>query len=115
MVSKRKRTLGPIIECPGCYEHKHHSAHGYCHSCYKREVWRRSSSDAVQREYDRTTERRKEREGHTYHRRPRKYAKCLVCGRFKSRPSSVCDYCGDDPVTYNGDPRQYDLAMGWEV
>jgi hypothetical protein len=35
---------------------------------------------------------------------------CGVCHRLKSRPSSVCDYCGDDPVgnTTNGDPTAVD-------
>jgi transcriptional regulator with XRE-family HTH domain len=35
---------------------------------------------------------------------------CGVCNRFKSAPSSVCDYCGDDPVTHNGERRDYDAA-----
>lgn len=35
---------------------------------------------------------------------------CGVCHRFKSAPSAVCDYCGDDPVTYNGSARDYDAA-----
>lgn len=36
---------------------------------------------------------------------------CGVCGRFKPRPSSVCDYCGDEPGTYNGDPRDHDESV----
>jgi hypothetical protein len=44
----------------------------------------------------------------------RQTAQCRSCKKFKSRPSSVCGQCGDDPVTYNGDRRQYDLAHGWE-
>lgn len=39
---------------------------------------------------------------------------CGSCGRIKSRPSDPCDFCGNDPVTHNGDAREYDRAMGWE-
>lgn len=35
---------------------------------------------------------------------------CGVCHRFKSAPSAVCDFCGDDPVTHNGSARDYDAA-----
>ena len=38
---------------------------------------------------------------------------CLSCRRFKSLPSARCDYCGDDPVTHNGDPRDFDRAYGY--
>lgn len=40
-------------------------------------------------------------------------ANCGVCGRFKPRPSAVCDHCGDDPVTFNGDPLAYDRERGY--
>lgn len=43
----------------------------------------------------------------------RRTAKCGVCGRFKPRPSSECDFCGDIPGTVNGDPREYDGEHGW--
>jgi hypothetical protein len=36
---------------------------------------------------------------------------CGVCHRFKSAPSAVCDYCGDDPVTWNAERRDYDAAV----
>lgn len=35
---------------------------------------------------------------------------CFVCGRMKPAPSSVCDYCGDDPVTHNGSRQDFDAA-----
>lgn len=38
---------------------------------------------------------------------------CFSCGRFKSRPSSVCGHCGDDPVTFGGDRREFDRAYGY--
>jgi rRNA maturation endonuclease Nob1 len=41
-------------------------------------------------------------------------AQCKSCKKFIKRPSSVCGWCGNDPVSYNGDRRQYDLAHGWE-
>lgn len=40
-------------------------------------------------------------------------ANCDICGKFKSRPSSVCGVCGNDPVTHNGDRREYDRAHGY--
>lgn len=46
-------------------------------------------------------------------RRRRHVANCGVCGRFKSRPSAVCDHCGDDPVTYNGSRALYDRERDW--
>lgn len=46
--------------------------------------------------------------------RSRKWASCFVCGRFKSRPSSICGHCGDDPVSFNGDPYEFDRAHGYE-
>lgn len=41
---------------------------------------------------------------------------CFVCGRFKRRPADVCDYCGDDPVTYNSTAREvaeFNRAYGY--
>lgn len=40
-------------------------------------------------------------------------ANCAVCAKFKPRPSSVCGSCGDDPVSHNGDRREYDRAHGY--
>jgi hypothetical protein len=40
-------------------------------------------------------------------------AHCFQCGDFKSRPSSVCTRCGDDPVSHNGDRREFDRAYDW--
>lgn len=39
---------------------------------------------------------------------------CFVCGRFKRRPSDICDNCGDDPVTYGGDAGAFDEAYGYD-
>lgn len=38
-------------------------------------------------------------------------ARCRACNRFKSRPSDVCNHCGDDPVTHGGSRREYDRAI----
>lgn len=38
---------------------------------------------------------------------------CFVCGHFKRRPADVCDYCGDDPVTYGGDARDFNRGYGY--
>lgn len=38
---------------------------------------------------------------------------CQNCGKFKSRPSSVCGQCGDDPVSFNGNRASYDAAYGY--
>lgn len=56
---------------------------------------------------DRTIERERRRG------RPRP-VQCRNCKRFKSRPSSICSHCGDEPGTYNGDPRVYDDAVWGE-
>lgn len=40
---------------------------------------------------------------------------CGRCHRFKSRPSSVCGHCGDDPVSYLGDRWAYDRAHGFDT
>jgi uncharacterized OB-fold protein len=45
--------------------------------------------------------------------RRRTYANCKSCGSFKSRPSSECPRCGDDPVTHNGNRRAYDRGEDW--
>lgn len=37
---------------------------------------------------------------------------CSSCGAFKSAPSARCTQCGDEPVTHNGDPREFDRAHG---
>lgn len=39
---------------------------------------------------------------------------CFVCGRFKPRPSSVCDNCGDDPTSYHGSAHELDEAYGYD-
>lgn len=48
----------------------------------------------------------------------RRTARCRPCGRFKPRPSSECGYCGDRPLTHNGDSTrgawEYDRAHGWD-
>jgi hypothetical protein len=38
---------------------------------------------------------------------------CFVCGRRKPRPSAVCAFCGDDPVTYGGSALELDRAYGY--
>ncbi len=42
-----------------------------------------------------------------------KRAPCGCCGRFKPRPSSRCDYCGDEPVSHNGSSHDFDMAYGY--
>lgn len=37
--------------------------------------------------------------------------RCRSCGRFKSRPSDVCEFCNEDQVTHNGSRREYDRAV----
>lgn len=41
-------------------------------------------------------------------------AKCPRDGRFKSRPSSTCDHCGDVPVRFGQCPHEYDREHGWD-
>lgn len=63
--------------------------------------------EILHEEWRRRAERREERE----RRRGRPRAvNCFICGRFKSRPSSICDFCGDVPGTHNGDSRVFDEA-----
>jgi hypothetical protein len=38
---------------------------------------------------------------------------CASCNAFKSRPSAVCTECGDEPYSFNGDPRDFDRAHGY--
>lgn len=38
---------------------------------------------------------------------------CFICGKRKSRPSSVCGYCGDDPLTHGGSALEFDRAYGY--
>lgn len=45
-------------------------------------------------------------------------ARCGSCNKFKSRPSSVCGSCGDDPVGNTQSPEfadrlNYDRAHGY--
>ena len=56
--------------------------------------------------WERAQERKRRRGG------PRRF-NCFSCGRFKPRPSSVCRSCGDDPVSFNGDRREFDRAYGY--
>lgn len=49
-----------------------------------------------------------------WRRHGRRTAQCRCCKKFISRPSAICRWCGNDPVTFRGDRRQYDLAYGWE-
>lgn len=62
---------------------------------------------ALEAELRTRQERRAERE----RRRGRPRAvNCFICGCFKSRPSSICGQCGDEPVTYNGSAHEFDEA-----
>src|SRR5690349_6096786 len=36
------------------------------------------------------------------------------CSSFKSRPSSQCPVCGNDPVPVGMDPWTYDRGNGWD-
>lgn len=38
---------------------------------------------------------------------------CFICGKFKRRPADVCNYCGDDPVTYRGSAEEFNRAYGY--
>jgi DNA-binding MarR family transcriptional regulator len=38
---------------------------------------------------------------------------CLSCGRFKSKPADECGYCGDTPLTHNGDEHELNRAYGY--
>lgn len=38
---------------------------------------------------------------------------CLSCGRFKSKPADRCDFCGDEPVSHNGDEHEFNRAYGY--
>lgn len=40
-------------------------------------------------------------------------ARCPSCGRFKPRPSAVCQVCGDDPVPLGSDPNEFDREYGY--
>jgi hypothetical protein len=43
-------------------------------------------------------------------------ANCGVCGRFKSRPSDVCGFCGDEPTQYGSGRAEragYDREYGY--
>lgn len=105
-----------MVRCRGCEQEKRHHAKGYCSGCYKREVWRPTRNEAVQREYE-TSNRRWTRLRQQLTRgdlRPRHRAKCGCCSKFKPRPSSVCGSCGDDPVTHNGDRWMYDREHGFD-
>lgn len=55
-------------------------------------------------------ERRDRREERERRRGRPRSVNCFVCGCFKSRPSSICTICGDEPGTHNGDPMQFDEA-----
>lgn len=44
-------------------------------------------------------------------------ARCQQCQKFKSRPSSVCGYCGNDPTSHNMTERErfeFDRAHGYD-
>ncbi len=38
---------------------------------------------------------------------------CFSCKRFKSEPAAICGYCGDDPVSHNGDRHDFNRAYGY--
>lgn len=94
-------------------------AKGLCNACYRREDWIPAGGPGVeaQQERERVYQRKRQRQIREYTGqagRPRVAAKCQVCGVMKQRPSSICQKCGDDPVTYNGDRYEYDRAHGWD-
>lgn len=55
-------------------------------------------------------ERRDRREERERRRGRPRAVNCFQCGRFKSRPSSICAFCGDEPGTHNGNPLKFDEA-----
>lgn len=85
---------------------------GYCLACYKRLVWRPARGAAVERSD--AAARHCKGQYFQVHGRPRRYARCASCQRFKSRPSSCCGYCGDDPVSACVTRYEYDRAAGWD-
>lgn len=101
----------PYAVCSSCGQKKIKGPKGKCNGCYKREDWRPARGPAVRRE-DRL--RQLKAIGTEPGAQSRKYAKCQRCGSFKSRPSSECARCGDNPVTVGGDPYAYDRAAGWD-
>jgi hypothetical protein len=51
-------------------------------------------------------------EAQLHYGHPRGAANCFSCGHFKTSPAAVCGHCGDDPVTYGGDRRDFNRAYG---
>lgn len=101
-----------MVVCKGCRQKRPHHAKGYCHPCYKREEWRpNAEASKRRRDYESSN---MNKTGVRPGDHPRGARQCGVCKRFKSRPSSICDHCGNDPVSYNGDRFAYDQAMGYD-
>lgn len=76
-----------------------------------------AAAAALERDVNRTE--REQLRGLTYSTRDRQ-CRNAACRRLKSRPSDVCDYCGDDPVgnialggsEWAPERAQYDAAHG---
>ena len=68
-----------------------------------------------QRQLEEQLARREMREGERARTRGMRNGsfQCFSCGLRKPLPSSRCDQCGDDPVSHNGDPREFDRAWGY--
>jgi hypothetical protein len=109
--------VATVVQQPVCGCARPHHALGFCAACYKRLLWRPRGGPAVRRS-DQASRWAKGRY-FGVHSRPRRHARCASCHRFKSRPSSICAYCGDDPVGNCGldpsphDRYEYDRAHGW--
>lgn len=91
---------------------------GYCQACYIKIIMSGTQTRSRSLEMSRLAKGRPIEK----HSQPRRYTLCGSCNKFKSRPSSVCEYCGDDPVgnvsgsvgATETNRFQYDQAMGWD-
>jgi len=61
-------------------------------------------------EYGRAERERKKMTDRGFKKTP---TNCFVCGRLKRRPSDVCSFCGDDPVTHGGTASEFDRSYGY--
>lgn len=110
-----------INQCESCGREVEGSLScGRCNACYKREVWRPRGGPAVERERDYNHWNPGPGRGSSPDAprgsKPVRARVCTSCKRsFKARPSAPCPRCGDEGVSYNGDPYEYDRAMGWLV
>jgi hypothetical protein len=88
------------------------------------ELTRDEAEELAFEEYQRVERRQAERAARAEldYGLERKPIPCFICGWFKSRPSNVCDHCGDDPVptasgsgsnTFASERADFDRAYGY--